>query len=174
VTLENGRAVVFVAIRAVSMNFDDFGNETPARASFKMNDDIHGVSYIRLDGEVRDIYTALQHATRESSKALLCGSGVYRRKTARVPCIQELQEVERLPGADFPDIRTGYACGWCELKDGVLTLVPHPDSGVETRTFRYASEVSVVGRVTAVTMSIEEERFAPLEEAKKGPTNPKK
>jgi transcriptional regulator with XRE-family HTH domain len=74
----------------------------------------------------------------------------------------------------FLDIRTGYACGWCELKDGVLTLVPHPDSGVETRTFRFPSEVSVVGRVTAVTMSIEEERFVPLEEAKKGPTNPKK
>ena len=74
----------------------------------------------------------------------------------------------------FLDIRTGYACGWCELKDGVLTLVPHPDSGVETRTFRFPDEVSVVGRVTAVTMSIEEERFVPLEEVKKGPTNPKK
>jgi transcriptional regulator with XRE-family HTH domain len=74
----------------------------------------------------------------------------------------------------FLDIRTGYACGWCELKDGVLTLVPHPDSGVETRTFRYPSEVSVVGRVTAVTMSIEEERFVPLEPEKKGPQNPKK
>jgi hypothetical protein len=74
----------------------------------------------------------------------------------------------------FLDIRTGYVCGWCEVKDGVLTLVPHPDSGVETRTFRYPSEVSVVGRVTAVTMSIEEERFVPLVEGKKGPTNPKK
>ncbi|HET6929239.1 MAG TPA: helix-turn-helix transcriptional regulator [Candidatus Acidoferrum sp.] len=74
----------------------------------------------------------------------------------------------------FLDIRTGYACGWCELKDGVLTLVPHPDSGVETRTFRYPSEVSVVGRVTAVTMSIEEERFVPLDQSGKGPTNPKK
>lgn len=74
----------------------------------------------------------------------------------------------------FLDIRTGYACGWCELKDGVLTLVPHPDSGVETRTFRYPSEVSVVGRVTAVTMSIEEERFVSLDQSGKGPTNPKK
>jgi hypothetical protein len=35
----------------------------------------------------------------------------------------------------FLDIRTGYACGWCEIKDGVLTLIPHPDSGEETRTF---------------------------------------
>jgi hypothetical protein len=45
---------------------------------------------------------------------------------------------------------------------------------VETRTFRFPSEVSVVGRVTAVTMSIEEERFVSLEEGREGPTNPKK
>jgi transcriptional regulator with XRE-family HTH domain len=75
----------------------------------------------------------------------------------------------------FLDIRTGYACSWCELKDGVLTLVPHPDSGVETRTYRYPNEVSVVGRVTAVTMSIEEERFVPpLEDGTKGWSGPKK
>jgi hypothetical protein len=63
----------------------------------------------------------------------------------------------------FLDIRKGYKCGWCELKDGVMTLIPHPDSGEQTQTFRYPSEVSVVGRVTAVTMSIEEEKFVPLE-----------
>jgi len=91
-----------------------------------------------------------------------------------MPGVQELEQFKGFAAANLTDIRTGYACGWCELKDGVLTLVPHPDSGVETRTFRYPSEVSVVGRVTAVTMSIEEERFVPLEEAKKGPTNPKK
>ena len=61
----------------------------------------------------------------------------------------------------FLDIRKGYKCGWCEQKDRVLTLIPHPDSGEQTQTFRYPDEVSVVGRVTAVTMSIEEERFAP-------------
>jgi len=47
----------------------------------------------------------------------------------------------------FLDIRTGYACGWCEIKEGHLTLIPHPDSGEQTRTFRYPSEVEVVGRV---------------------------
>jgi DNA repair exonuclease SbcCD ATPase subunit len=74
----------------------------------------------------------------------------------------------------FVDIRTGYACSWCELKDGVLTLVPHPDSGVETRSYRFSDEVSVVGRVTAVTMSIEEERFViPLDEGGKGRNGPK-
>jgi len=75
----------------------------------------------------------------------------------------------------FLDIRTGYACSWCELKDGVLTLVPHPDSGVETRNYRFPDEVSVVGRVTAITMSIEEERFVlPLDDSGKGRSGPKK
>ena len=74
----------------------------------------------------------------------------------------------------FLDIRTGYTCTWCELKDGVLTLVPHPDSGIETRSYRFPDEVSVVGRVTAVTMSIEEERFViPLDEGGKGRNGPK-
>jgi transcriptional regulator with XRE-family HTH domain len=60
----------------------------------------------------------------------------------------------------FLDIRTGYACGWCEIKNGVLTLIPHPDSGLPTRTFRYPGEVDVVGRVTGVAMRIagEDER----------------
>ena len=65
----------------------------------------------------------------------------------------------------FLDIRTGYACGWCEIKDGVLTLIPHPDSGEETRTFRYPSEVSIVGRVTGIARTIGEEGQALLEEA---------
>ena len=59
----------------------------------------------------------------------------------------------------FLDIRSGYRCGWCELKNSVLTLIPHPDSGEQTESFRYPQEVSIVGRVTAITMSIEEERF---------------
>jgi hypothetical protein len=65
----------------------------------------------------------------------------------------------------FLDIRTGYACGWCEIKDGKLTLIPHPDSGEQTRTFRYPSEVEVVGRVTGVAMKITEESFMSIEEA---------
>jgi transcriptional regulator with XRE-family HTH domain len=74
----------------------------------------------------------------------------------------------------FLDIRTGYICGWCELKDGVLTIVPHPDSGAETRSYRHPDEVTIVGRVTAVTMSIEEERFVRLDDPGKGRSSPKK
>lgn len=64
----------------------------------------------------------------------------------------------------FLDIRTGYACGWCEIKNGVLTLIPHPHSGQLTRTFRHPSEAEVVGRVTGVAMQITEENFTPIEE----------
>ena len=66
----------------------------------------------------------------------------------------------------FLDIRTGYACGYCELKDGILTLIPHPDSGEAIRTFKYPSEVSVIGRVAVITRSIEEERFGPSDDGK--------
>jgi transcriptional regulator with XRE-family HTH domain len=74
----------------------------------------------------------------------------------------------------FLDIRTGYACSWCEIKDGVLTLIPHPDSGELTQSFRYPSEVEVVGRVTGIARNIEEESQALLEEAMRRKNPPKK
>ena len=72
----------------------------------------------------------------------------------------------------FLDVRTGYACGYCELKDGILTLIPHPDSGEPIRTFKYPDEVTIVGRVTHIAMRIEEEkaiRVKDLYERKKPP-----
>jgi predicted transcriptional regulator len=74
----------------------------------------------------------------------------------------------------FLDIRIGYACGWCQIEDGVLTLIPHPDSGEPTRTFRYPSEVEIVGRVTGIAMRIGEESQALLEEAIRRRNPPKK
>ena len=74
----------------------------------------------------------------------------------------------------FLDIRNGYACGWCEIRDGVLTLIPHPDSGEQTRTFRYPSEVEVVGRVTGIAMQIGEESQTLMEEAIRRRNVPKK
>jgi transcriptional regulator with XRE-family HTH domain len=59
----------------------------------------------------------------------------------------------------FLDVRTGYACGYCELKDKILTLIPYPDSGESIRTFRYPDEVTIVGRVTHIAMCIEEENI---------------
>jgi transcriptional regulator with XRE-family HTH domain len=74
----------------------------------------------------------------------------------------------------FLDIRSGYACGWCEIQDGVLTLIPHPDSGELTRTFRYPSEVEVVGRVTGIAMQIGEEVQSLMEQAMRRRNPPKR
>ena len=63
----------------------------------------------------------------------------------------------------FLDMRTAYLCGWCELKNGILTLIPHPNSGLRTRTFRYPQEIEVVGQVVSVFMSIVG-RFTPVVE----------
>jgi transcriptional regulator with XRE-family HTH domain len=54
----------------------------------------------------------------------------------------------------FLELRGGYACGWCELKKDVLTVLPHPNSGAERRHFHYPQEAEIVGRVTAVAMRI--------------------
>jgi hypothetical protein len=64
----------------------------------------------------------------------------------------------------FLDIRTGHACAWCEIKNGVLTLIPHAHSGQQTRTFRHPHEAEVVGRVTGVAMGITEKDFMPIAE----------
>jgi hypothetical protein len=74
----------------------------------------------------------------------------------------------------FLDIRTGYACGWCQIEDGILTLIPHPDSGEPTRTFRHPSEVEVVGRVTGIAMRIGEEPQTLIEAALHRKSPPKK
>jgi len=71
-------------------------------------------------------------------------------------------------------ISVPYACAWCEIKDGQLTLIPHPDSGEQTRTFRYPSKVEVVGRVTGIAMRIGEESQALIEEAMRRRNPPKK
>jgi hypothetical protein len=64
----------------------------------------------------------------------------------------------------FLDIRTGYACGWCQIENGVLTLIPHPDSGEPARTFRHPSEVEIVGRVTGVAIRISGEELTSIQD----------
>jgi transcriptional regulator with XRE-family HTH domain len=71
----------------------------------------------------------------------------------------------------FLDIRTGHACGYCDIKDGILTLVPHPDSGLPTRTFRYPDEVEIVGQVTGIARRIAGEEFKSVVQS---PREPKK
>lgn len=54
----------------------------------------------------------------------------------------------------FVELRDGYACSWCELKENQLNLVPHPLSSCRIRTFTYQREAEIVGRVTGIAMRI--------------------
>ncbi len=54
----------------------------------------------------------------------------------------------------FIELRTGYACSWCELQGAQLMLLPHPLSQCGVRQFAYPDEAEIVGRVTAVAMRI--------------------
>ena len=48
----------------------------------------------------------------------------------------------------FLHLRDGYACGWCAVADGILSIVPFSPVRRSTRQFRYPDDVEVVGRVT--------------------------
>jgi hypothetical protein len=54
--------------------------------------------------------------------------------------------------------RDGYVCGWCELDEDSewLTLIPHPQSPVSVKRWRYRTEIENVGRVVAVSVSLAE------------------
>ena len=71
-TVENKAVVVFIPVGVVAVEFHDFGNETSPRPPLQVHDDVYGVTDVCLDRAIRQIHAALQHATRESSKALSC------------------------------------------------------------------------------------------------------
>jgi transcriptional regulator with XRE-family HTH domain len=54
----------------------------------------------------------------------------------------------------FLEVRGGYACGWCEMRQDRLLVLPHPLSPSRTREFAWPREADIVGRVTALAMRI--------------------
>ena len=48
----------------------------------------------------------------------------------------------------FVELRSGYACGWCELNSRNLIIIPHPLSPVPVRQFSHPREAEIIGRVT--------------------------
>jgi transcriptional regulator with XRE-family HTH domain len=54
----------------------------------------------------------------------------------------------------FVELRDTYACSWCQLDGRQLSIVPHPVSRLQIRTYQYPDEVEIVGRVTAVAMRL--------------------
>ncbi len=54
----------------------------------------------------------------------------------------------------FVELRDSYVCSWCQLDGRQLSIVPHPISRLQIRTYRYPEEAEIVGRVTAVAMRL--------------------
>ena len=54
----------------------------------------------------------------------------------------------------FVDLRTEYACCWCELVGDKLVLLAHPLSPVKTRIFAYPKEAEIVGQVEGVAIRV--------------------
>jgi transcriptional regulator with XRE-family HTH domain len=53
----------------------------------------------------------------------------------------------------FLEHRHGYACGWCELQEKHLLLIPHHSSHVSVQCFAYPNEAEIVGRVIKFSTS---------------------
>jgi transcriptional regulator with XRE-family HTH domain len=56
----------------------------------------------------------------------------------------------------FVELRERYVCSWCEMHDGRLILIPTQHSKRRAQHLRYPGEATIIGRVTAVTMSLVE------------------
>jgi len=70
----------------------------------------------------------------------------------------------------FVELRTAYACSWCELHGRELWLVPHPRSGRPTRRFEHGSEAEIVGQVTGVAMRIASTPRRPMRRGNRKPS----
>jgi transcriptional regulator with XRE-family HTH domain len=55
----------------------------------------------------------------------------------------------------FLEHREGFVCGWCSLKDDLLTVQSHPASEKQPSSYRFPGGIEVVGQVTAVAMILE-------------------
>ena len=47
----------------------------------------------------------------------------------------------------FIELRGGYACGWCELQNNQLLIIPHHSPFASVRRYHYPREAEIVGRV---------------------------
>jgi len=60
----------------------------------------------------------------------------------------------------FVELRDGYVCGWCELQDHQLLIIPH-SSHLSIRRLAYPLEAEIVGRVVKFSTScVEHMRLA--------------
>lgn len=54
----------------------------------------------------------------------------------------------------FIDLRTEYACSWCEVITDKLLLLAHPLSPVKARSIAFPKDADIIGQVTGVAMRV--------------------
>lgn len=52
------------------------------------------------------------------------------------------------------ELRDGYLCGWCQLGDSQITIIPHPTAATPVRSFSLPNEADVIGQVVGVAMRL--------------------
>ncbi len=60
----------------------------------------------------------------------------------------------------FVELRDSCSCSWCDLDGNQLLLIPSSQSGQQIRRVRYPMDAEIVGRVTAIVMSMVERHRA--------------
>jgi len=58
----------------------------------------------------------------------------------------------------FLEHRDGYACGWCNVLDDQLILIPHPASRCSPEIYKHPGGFDIVGRVVGVAMILDQGR----------------
>src|SRR6266404_3463342 len=92
----------FVFVGVVTMDRKDLGNKASARAAVEVHNNVKRIADIALNGPIRKLNSALEDAARKPGKSLLGGRCMDGRETARVTCIEKLQEIECLPAPYLP------------------------------------------------------------------------
>ena len=54
----------------------------------------------------------------------------------------------------FVELSEGYLCGWCQLDEDRLTVIPHPMSLAAAACFGFPDEAEILGQVVGVAMRI--------------------
>jgi transcriptional regulator with XRE-family HTH domain len=69
----------------------------------------------------------------------------------------------------FLQLRDGYACGWCQLGEGKLSLIPYSTGRYPIRQYKYPEDVDIIGRVIGVAMTLAD---VPLKATQRGSSAP--
>ena len=90
-------------------------------------------------------YGLIGLADRSMYPILHPGSLVLIDARARIAATNWANETER--PIYFFEHRGGYVCGWCDLTEDRLIVLPHPSSHQKPAVFRYPMDIDLVGQV---------------------------